>query len=65
MWTSRPKKSERFLLTLELEDCTLDIELLKKMFSRFPSIKLVVNSFRIELPGVLKTEGEYFYEGKY
>jgi hypothetical protein len=64
IWKGRSKFNDRFLLTLELVDCDIPNEDILKVFKFFPSIIVIVNGTKLEnTEGVIKTEGDYFYEG--
>ena len=64
LWSSRQIKTDRYILTLELEQCKLDKEKIKKFFKPLPSIQVVFNGEKLAREGILKMKGDAFYEGK-
>lgn len=65
MWKNiHLQRSPQSILDLELVDCKVSEETVAQLFKVFPSISVTLNGKEIENEeGILKTEGEYFFEG--
>jgi hypothetical protein len=65
IWMGRPNPSDRFTMTLELAGCSINPDIIKKMMTMIPSIRVVINGLPLETGGIIKSEGDYYYEGKF
>ena len=61
MWRSRGKRNDKYFLNLQLTECEIPVQQIKKLFLLTPSVKLTVNGVEVDNPGVLKIEGDKFY----